>query len=291
VRHALRNNYEKLRSLLTETKGLVVAYSGGVDSSLLLKVATEVLGNRVLAVIATSETYPEEEVEAAIRLAQALGARYRVIHTEELQQEQFAGNPPDRCYHCKLELFGKLRAIAREEGLPTVADGANLDDLGDYRPGLRAGRELGIRSPLRETGFTKADVRELSRELGLPTWNKPSLACLASRFPYGDRITTDKLQQVAAAERALKALGFVQVRVRHYGAIARLELEPDDLPAAVLPETRARIIAALRAAGYQYIALDLDGYRTGSMNETLREGTHGDKVDPTALVEDVRSGR
>lgn len=263
--------YVKLKELLAEIQGLVVAYSGGVDSTLLLKAASEVLGDRALAIIAVSETYPAEEVEKAVRLARSFGVRYRVIQTEELQQEQFADNPPERCYYCKRELFSKLQAIAREEGLAAVADGANLDDLGDFRPGLRAGREFGVRSLLQEAGLTKAEVRELSRALGLPTWNKPAMACLASRLPYGDRITIEKLQQVAAAERALKELGFSQVRVRHHGVTARLELTPTELSEAVRPELRTRIVEALRAAGYQYVALDLEGYRTGSLNEILRE--------------------
>ncbi|UCC68999.1 MAG: ATP-dependent sacrificial sulfur transferase LarE [Armatimonadota bacterium] len=268
----LRRKHEQLKAILAEMGGLVVAYSGGVDSTLLLKVAVEVLGDRVLAVTATSETYPPAELEEAIQLAQELGARHETVDTDELHIDGFANNPPERCYYCKTELFQKLLAIAEEQGLPAVADGSNVDDMGDYRPGMRAGAELGIRSPLREAGLGKADVRELSKHLGLPTWNKPSFACLASRFPYGDHITSEKLRQVAAAEQVLRGLGFTQVRVRHHGEVARVELEPDEFSTIIRPENRSSIVEALRKIGYLYVTLDLAGYRTGSMNEPLRRG-------------------
>jgi uncharacterized protein len=275
----LRRKYERLKAVLGELGGVVIAYSGGADSSLLLKVAVDVLGPRALAVTATSPTYPPKEVEEATRLARELGARHRIIGTDELEMDAFANNPPERCYYCKTELFQKLLDIAREEGLAVVADGANLDDVGDYRPGLRAGAELGVRSPLREAGLTKDDVRALSRELGLPTWDKPSFACLASRFPYGDRITADSLKQVAAAEQMIRELGFQQIRVRHHGDTARIEVDPTEFPAIIQPQHRDRIVRAFRELGYLYVTLDLAGYRTGSMNEPLKAaGVSADDV-------------
>jgi uncharacterized protein len=276
VRKELGTGYEKLKGILAETGGILVAYSGGVDSTLLLRVALEVLGDRALAVTASSETYPSEEVGEAICLAHEMGARLRAIHTNEIELEQFASNPPERCFYCKQELFGKLVAIAKEEGLPVVADGSNVDDTGDYRPGMRAASELGIRSPLREAGLTKADVRELSRELGLPTWDKPSFACLASRFPYGSQITREKLSQVGEAEQMLRGMGLRQVRVRHHGDTARIEVGLDDLPRVVGGESRARIVSELRRLGYLYVTVDLEGYHTGSMNKPLtRRGAGG----------------
>lgn len=269
MRSELKAKYDNLKTILAETGGLLVAYSGGVDSTLLLKAATKVLGDRALAVTATSETYPPQEFAEAKKLATEIGARQRVIHTSELEVEQFCNNPPERCYYCKTELFGKLLEIAREEGLAAVADGSNVDDMGDYRPGMKAAKELGVISPLREAGLTKDEIREISKELGLPTWDKPSFACLASRFPYGDRITMEKLTQVAAAEQVLRGLGLGQLRVRHHGQTARIEVEPEGFETVIRSDNRARIVEEFHKIGYLYVTLDLDGYRTGSMNEPL----------------------
>jgi uncharacterized protein len=239
--------------------------------------ALDTLGpERVLAVTAASETYFPEEVEAARALAQSLGARHLVITTTELEQEEFATNPPERCYFCKRHLMSELVALARGEGLAAVVDGSNWDDLGDYRPGARAARELGVRSPLQEAGLTKAEIRAFSRQLSLPTWDKPSLACLASRFPYWTRITREELRQVAQAEGFLRQLGFRQLRVRHHGPLARIEVLPEDFPR--LLQVAEQVRHRFQELGYVYVTMDLAGYRTGSMNEILRKmgGLHED---------------
>ncbi len=266
-----KRKYDRLRGILGRMDGALIAYSGGVDSTLLLKAALDVPVRPLLAVIATSETYPAKEIAAAKALARRLGVRPRVIKTRELENPDFAANPPDRCYHCKRELFGRLAGMARDEGLPFVLDGTNRDDLRDFRPGSKAGRELGVRSPLREAGLTKAEIRELARWLGLPTWDKPSMACLASRFPYGARIEAEGLRRVGAAEDLLRRLGFGQLRVRHHGAVARIEIAPEEFPRAVSGRAAGRIVSGLKRLGYRYITLDLEGYRTGSMNEVLKK--------------------
>jgi pyridinium-3,5-biscarboxylic acid mononucleotide sulfurtransferase len=266
-----RGKYDKLTGILGRTKGALIAYSGGVDSTLLLKAALDVPVRPLLAVLATSETYPGKEIAAAKALARRLGVRLKVIRTRELENPDFAANTPDRCYHCKKELFGTLAAIAREEGIPFVLDGANRDDRRDFRPGSKAGRELGVRSPLQEAGLTKAEIRELSRRLGLPTWDKPSMACLASRFPYGARIEPGGLRRVGAAEEVLRRLGFGQLRVRHHGTVARIEIAPGEFPKAVAGKAAGRIVSGLKKLGYRYVTLDLEGYRTGSMNEVLKK--------------------
>lgn len=263
--------WERLRELLSEMKLAVLAYSGGVDSSLLLKAASKVMGPNLIAVTAVSETYPPAELDEARMFARSVGATHKIIHTMELETEEFCRNTPDRCYYCKRELFSKLRAIADTEGIGYVMDGSNLDDLGDYRPGRKAASEAGVRSPLIEAGFTKADIREYARILGLPMWNKPALACLSSRIPYGTRITPEILKKVQAAEDTVRRLGFRQVRMRHHGDTVRIEIDPAEFSMMFTPGMRERIVSALKELGYVYISLDLEGYRTGSMNETLRK--------------------
>ena len=262
----------KLKLLRERLRGIgsaVVAFSSGVDSTFLLRVAHEELGERVVAATIRSHTFPKRELDEAAAFCRAEGVRHAVIESEELDIPGFAENPPDRCYHCKRELFSKLLAFARENALASVLEGSNLDDDGDYRPGRRAIQELGIASPLHEAGLTKAEIRALSREMGLPTSDKPSFACLASRFPYGERITADALQRVERAEQWLLDAGFglTQLRVRSHGDLARIEVPPGDIPRIAARATE--IAAAFKELGFAYVALDLLGYRTGSMNEVL----------------------
>ena len=250
-----------------------MAFSSGVDSTFLLRVAHEELGDRVVAATARSHSFPNRELDEATAFCRAEGVRHVVIDSEELDIPGFAENPPDRCYHCKKELFGKLLAFARDNGLAAVLEGSNIDDDGDYRPGRRAIRELGILSPLHEAGLTKTEIRALSRKMGLPTSDKPSFACLASRFPYGERITVRGLERVEKAEQWLldAGWGLTQLRVRSHGDLARIEVPPADIPR--LAARASEIAAAFKDLGFAYVTLDLLGYRTGSMNEIL-PGNH-----------------
>ena len=245
----------------------MVAYSGGVDSTLLAVAAHAVLGEKCVAALATSDTYPESEILQARQLAHELGLRLLEVETSELVDPAFRENSPERCYHCKSELFALLVRVADVEGLAHVADGSNADDLADHRPGQRAAAEYGVVSPLQETGLTKADIRELAHTLGLPNWDRPSMACLASRFPYGEAITEERLAMVATAEKALRALGLRQFRVRAHGNVGRVEVDPLEMERAWA--MRASITEAIKNAGFAYVAQDLEGYRTGSLNETL----------------------
>ncbi len=262
----IEQKWDRLRTLLRGMKCAVLAYSGGVDSSLLLRATAEVMGHRLIAVTAVSETYPPGELEAAKEFARTLGVTHRILRTQELASEEFARNSPERCYFCKKELYGKLKKIAETEGISCILDGSNKDDLADYRPGRKAAEEFSVRSPLVETGLSKSDVRELARFLNLPMWDKPSLACLSSRIPYGTRITPDIIETVQTAEDHLRVLGFRQVRVRHHGEIARIEIDREAFVQLLSDDAVEKITAALKGLGYIYVCLDLEGYRTGSMN-------------------------
>jgi uncharacterized protein len=265
----LEEKLSDLTAILGQMGSVVIAYSGGADSTLLLQVARNVLKDRVIAVTGKSPIYSEKEYEQALTLAKQIGVKHLSVITEEVNQREFSDNPPNRCYYCKRELFLKLLAIARQEGLEWVADGTNWDDLKDHRPGRIAAEELGVRSPLCEAHLTKEDIRALSRELGLPTWNKPAQACLASRIPYGTTITATKLERISQAEDYLLALGLRQVRVRDHGSVARIEVEREDIGLLVDEAQRLEVVNKLKSLGYVYVAVDLGGYRTGSLNEVL----------------------
>jgi uncharacterized protein len=260
-----------LKKILLEMDGAVIAFSGGVDSTFLLKVAHEVLGSRVLAVTAQSPTLPKHELRCARDFVRRLGVRYRVIQTDELSDDCFIHNPPDRCYYCKKALFSNLLDIARKSRIPWVAEGSNRDDRKDYRPGMQAVRELGIRTPLMEADLYKDEIRLLSRKMKLTTWDKPSAACLSSRLPYGEEITREKLKQVEEAELFLLKFGLKQVRVRYHNKIARIEIVPEEIRMLLDDTIRSKIVKKLKRLGFDYVTLDLQGYRTGSMNELLNK--------------------
>lgn len=265
----LAEKHSRLRTLIAEYQSALVCFSGGVDSMLLLKVAHQVLGKRCVALIAVSPTMAQSERKAALALAQEIGVQTEIVQSHELDKPEFRMNPKDRCYHCKGELLDLAAPAAKRLGLATILLGTNTDDLGDYRPGLQAAKEHGARQPLLEAELNKADIRALSKELGLPTWDKPQLACLSSRFPTGTEITPERLQQVDALEDGVRALGFRQVRGRWHGEIARIELEADDIQRAALPQTRQAIWELGRKLGFTFVALDLAGFKSGSLNQLL----------------------
>jgi uncharacterized protein len=268
----IQNKMANLKAIISNMGKLAIAFSGGVDSTFLLKVAHDVLNDNVIAITAKSSTYPEREYKEAVAFVKALGIKHISIISEELDIEGFSSNPTNRCYFCKKELFTKVIDIAKENGISYIADGSNIDDLGDYRPGMLAIKELKVVSPLREAGMTKDDIRILSKEMGLPTWDKQSFACLASRFPYGQDITKEKLDMVDRAEQFMLDMGFRQVRVRHHGDIARIEVSKNERSRFFNEELMDKIHRKLKDIGFKYIALDLMGYRTGSMNEVIDTG-------------------
>jgi uncharacterized protein len=267
----IEEKLSKLRTVVSKLESVVVAFSGGVDSTLVAKVCHDVLKDKSMAVTARSETYPDFEFKEAQALASQIGIKHLVVDTSELAIEGFANNPPERCYFCKTELFGKLKEIAGEQGFLNVADGANLDDTQEFRPGLKASKELNVRSPLKEAGLAKKDIREVSKLLNLSNWDKPAYACLSSRFPYGQPITEEKISMVSEAERYLRVLGLIQFRVRHHETIARIEVLPEDIHILTNSPVREELTIRFKEIGFTYVTLDLAGYRSGSMNEVLSE--------------------
>jgi uncharacterized protein len=268
----LELKYNQLRSILREMETVVIGYSGGVDSTLLVKVAADVLGNNALAVIGRSETYPTREFEEAVRIVGQFNARYEIVNTEETDDLKFKENPPDRCYFCKTELFSKLNGIAAARGIKWIADGTITDDMGDFRPGMRAKTEQNVRSPLLEAGMSKADVRAISKELDLPTWDKGSFACLSSRFPYGQPISKESLTKIDGAETIFRDLGFRDFRVRYHDErTARIEVGTKEINRLLDETLRESIVGQLKSLGFIYVTLDLQGFRSGSMNEVLTE--------------------
>jgi len=259
-----------LLTTLGDLPSVIIAFSGGVDSAYLAHAATRVLGRQALSVTADSASYPERHRAMALRLADEFGFNHEIIRTGELARPEYRANPANRCYYCKHELYSHLTALARERGIPVIADGNNADDRGDYRPGRQAAREFGVRSPLDEVGLTKAEIRELSRRAGLPTWDEPASACLSSRIPYFSEVTEEKLRRIERAEDILRDLGFRVCRVRHHETLARLELGQDEIARALEPSMAETIDRELRALGYAHVTIDLRGYRTGSLNEALR---------------------
>jgi uncharacterized protein len=266
---ALALKAARLRELLAGYRSVLIAFSGGVDSAYLAVAAHDVLGAQALAVTADSASYPDTHRQLALTIARDFGFAHEIIRTAELERAEYRANPANRCYYCKDELYSHLAAIARQRGIDVVVDGNNADDRGDYRPGRQAAREHGVKSPLDEAGLTKDDIRALARAAGLDSWNEPASACLSSRIPYGSEVTDERLRQIERAEQAVRELGFRIFRVRHHDTVARLEIARAEMPRALEPDINARLVSSLKALGYQYVSLDLQGYRLGSLNEAL----------------------
>ena len=268
MKNNIYKKLEKLKELLIDMDRVVIAYSGGVDSTFLLKVAYDTLGNNVLAITASSFTYPKQELVNAKKIAQRIGVKHRIIKSDEIKNKLFSKNTKNRCYYCKKELFIKIKKIANAYNMKYVLDGSNADDIKDYRPGTKAIKELGVKSPLKEVGLTKKEIRELSHEMNLETWDKPVLACLASRLPYGIKITKKRLRQIELAEKFLSKLGLYQIRVRHHNMIARIEVIKEDFNKIF--KQKEKIVNYFKKIGFTYVTLDIEGYRTGSLNEVLK---------------------